>query len=99
MRARRQQVVRATQSVLFIIDYLRMRSSKMTVKTGLAKTGPAGLLATAMPIFHYVLTCVCVEMNIDVPAGVGAPLLDTTILHEVRCVPYSYFRTLYKSAH
>ena len=28
--------------------YLRMRSSKMTVKTGPAKTGPAGQLATAM---------------------------------------------------
>ena len=28
--------------------YLHMCSSKMTIKTGLAKTGPAGLLATAM---------------------------------------------------
>ena len=44
--------------------YLRMCSSKMTIKTGPVKTGPAGPLATAM---HCIDWCQLVSQTIPSP--------------------------------
>ena len=48
IRAHQRQVVRGAPNVLFIVYYLRMCSFKNTMKTGTAKTRPAGPLASAM---------------------------------------------------
>ena len=53
-RARQRQVVRAATNVLFILIICACAVPKMTVKTGPAKTRPAGPLATALGIINQL---------------------------------------------
>ena len=58
--------------------YLRMCSSKRTVKTGPAKTGPAGPLATAMHATYLYIRELCLQHLVNCMHMLISPIPDNS---------------------